>query len=224
MEEIKVKRIYRSPRRSISLEITPQAELVVRAPFLMSEKRILSFVNLKSAWILKKQGLIQDRLEKIKPRNFNEGEEFIFLNLKYQLKIVDKRVIQINGSNLEFPYHYLKAPEKHLEAWYREQARIIIIERCDYFARLMGLKYKSIKIGGAKKRLGSCSFTNSLNFSWRLVLSPAAAVDYVVVHELCHILEKNHGPRFWERVRCYFPNYQETRVWLRKNYFKMTIF
>jgi len=220
MEEIKINKIYRSSRRSLSLEITPQAELVVRAPFLVSEKRILNFVRSKSAWILQKKSLAQKKLEKIKPRNFNEGEELVFLNLKYLLKLVDSREIGLKGSNLEFPRRYLKAPEKYLEAWYREQARAIIVKRCEYFAKLMGLNYESIKIGGAQKRLGSCSFTNSLNFSWRLILAPPSAVDYVVIHELCHILEKNHGPRFWDKVERYFPNYRETRTWLRKNFQK----
>jgi hypothetical protein len=220
MEAIKIKKIYRSRRRTIALEITPLAELIVRAPYSIPEYKIFDFVNLKRAWILVKQKFVSERLGKRKERKFLDGEEILFLGKPYPLKITAGAKIFLSDY-LEFPGKFLKAPEKHLADWYRLNARKIITERCEYFARQMGLRYSAIRINGAKKRLGSCSSSNSLNFTWLLMLAPPRVIDYVVVHELSHIVIKNHSPRFWNKVSAFWPSYREERKWLKENSCKL---
>ena len=178
MPEIRIKKIYRSRRRTLALEITPTAELIVRAPYAVPEYKIFDFVNLKRAWILVKQKFVLTRIGKIKDR---------------------------------------PAPGKHLINEYRSRARKIITERCEYFASKMNLKYSALRINGAKKRLGSCSAKNSLNFTWRLIHAPQEIIDYVVVHELCHIEVKNHSSRFWNKVKIFYPDYQAAKKWLKEN-------
>ena len=103
------------------------------------------------------------------------------------------------------------------ERWYRTQAKQILEERVHFYASQYGFQYKKIGITSARTRWGSCSSNGSLNFSWRLILAPMEAVNYVVVHELVHTVVHNHSKRFWKRVETIMPDYQECRKWLRKN-------
>lgn len=220
MNNIKVKKIYRSKRRTFGLEVTSQGELIVRAPLVVPESKIFNFINSKRAWILVKQKFIKERLKKATNRKFVEGEEILFLGKAYRLKISNKDTIALS-EYLEFPRTFLKSPKKHLAEWYRVSAQKVISERCAYYSRKMGLKYNNIKINSAMKRLGSCGPRNSLNFSWLLMLSPQRVIDYVVVHELCHLEIKNHSAEFWNKVKTCLPNYLEQKKWLKLNSSKL---
>ena len=96
-----------------------------------------------------------------------------------------------------------------------DRAKEIIPARVAYYSRIMNVTPTAVKIGGAKTRWGSCSGKNSLNFSWRLMLTNDDAIDYVVVHELAHILEHNHSKRFWAVVENVMPDYRERRKGLK---------
>lgn len=95
------------------------------------------------------------------------------------------------------------------EAALRRQAKEELPRRVDYFSGRMGLIPTGFRVTGAKKRLGSCSGKNSVNFSFRLMAYPPEAIDYVVVHELAHIRHKNHGPAFYRLIAKYLPDYKE---------------
>lgn len=103
------------------------------------------------------------------------------------------------------------------ERWYRAQAKKILEERVNIYASQHGLQYKKIGITSARTRWGSCSPNGLLNFSWRLIMAPMEAVDYVVVHELAHTVFHNHSKRFWKKVEKIMPDYKACRKWLRKN-------
>jgi len=92
----------------------------------------------------------------------------------------------------------------------------------DFFARQMGVKPSAVKINSARTRWGSCSAKASLNFSWKLMLADKKIVDYVVVHELCHIKEMNHSPQFWSEVEKILPDYQERKAALKLVQLKIT--
>ncbi len=220
MMYMQIKKIYRTNRRSLALQITPQAEIVVRAPFGFPERKIWDFVNLKSSWILAKKKLLLDQLAERKQLTFDDGEEIHFLGMAYPLKITKSKKIRLSDT-IEFPERFLKLPEKHLAHWYRVEANEYIQERCSFFAQKIGTQYASVRISSAKKRLGSCDQSNRLNFSWHLMKSPKDVIDYVVVHELCHIEIKNHSKDFWQEVKAYFPNYQEQKKWIKENFSKL---
>lgn len=106
------------------------------------------------------------------------------------------------------------SPER--EAELRWEAELYLPARVDYYSRRMGLAPTGIRITGAQKRFGSCSGKNSLCFSWRLMLYPAEAVDYVVVHELAHIRHHNHSAAFWALVEKTMPDYRVREKMLKK--------
>ncbi len=109
------------------------------------------------------------------------------------------------------------AYQKRLEAPYKKAAADYFPKRAAYYAPLLGVTYSRITIRDQKTRWGSCSSKGTLSFNWRLMLAPPKILDYVVVHELCHLREMNHSPRFWALVASILPDYKESRKWLKEN-------
>lgn len=100
---------------------------------------------------------------------------------------------------------------------YIRKAKETITKRTSYFARLMGVSYRNITIREQKTRWGSCSSEKNLNFNWKLILAPPEVLDYVVVHELCHLKEMNHSKAFWDEVGKVMPEYETYKLWLKEN-------
>ncbi len=119
------------------------------------------------------------------------------------------------------PFHELHAPGdlpsavKRLEHWFAEQARTDLQDRVSWHARRLGVKPSRLTIRDQTSRWGSCSTTGALSFSWRLVLAPHPILDYVAAHEVAHLREMNHGPRFWALVRQTCPGMDDAKRWLR---------
>ena len=132
-------------------------------------------------------------------------EKFV---LKHE-KWIEKQIIK----KYEHDEKFALSPEE--ETMLKEKALPYLTERTEYFAKLMGLKYTGIKITSAKKRFGSCSGKNSICYSWRLMQYPPEAIDYVVVHELAHIIYKNHGKDFYKLIEKYLPDYKKREKLLK---------
>jgi len=164
--------LIRSSRKTVCIQITREAKVVVRAPNRMKKDAINDFVSKNTDWI-------SEHLKRREDKNKleNVGEE----------------------------------KEKEL----RELAKIIIPKKVEDFSKIMNVTPAGIKITGAKTRFGSCSGKNSLCFSWRIMLYPEKAVDYVVVHELSHILHHDHSKNFWNTVKKYMPDYKEAEIILK---------
>lgn len=104
-----------------------------------------------------------------------------------------------------------------LEAWYETQARAALLDRVRFFAPLLGVEPKTVRVRNQKTRWGSCGKDGTLYFSWRLIMALPTVVDYLVVHELCHLQRPGHGRAFWSLVASVLPDYQERRVELRRD-------
>ena len=175
-------RLIRSGRKTMALEINKNLEILVRAPWLMPEYQVLSFLRDRSDW------------------------------LEDKLLVQKKRRIEQERLRTVTPAPLTKADIQNLA----EQARQVLPERTSFFARLLGVTYGRITIRNQKTRWGSCSAKGNLNYNCLLMLTPPEIQDYVVVHELCHRLEMNHSPRFWNHVANILPDYKERRAWLKK--------
>lgn len=110
-----------------------------------------------------------------------------------------------------------------LELWLRDQARGLIEDRVEEYREIIGVEYNSIRIKDTKSRWGSCSSKGNLNFSYRIVMAPKAVMDYVIIHELCHLKHMNHSKEFWATVGQYMPDYEKQKEWLRVNGAKLRI-
>ncbi len=114
----------------------------------------------------------------------------------------------------EADYAYKKA---ELEKWYRKQALSVIREKAEKYADILKVSYNDIRIKDQKSRWGSCSSRKNLNFNWRILMAPEPVCDYVIIHELCHLVYMDHSPRFWGFVEQICPDHKQHRKWLKEN-------
>ena len=214
MEEIPVEKIIRSRRRTIGLEITSGATLVVRAPIRASAGDIEEIIRLRSSWILRKIDEIKRR-PRLACHEYAEGEMFFYLGRSYPLQIVESGSSPIERTDrLYVPRFLVPDIRNHLRCWYMKEALREIQARCMWFSMNTGHVPATIRITDAKQRWGSCTPTGGVNFSWRLIQAPPEMVDYVVVHELVHLSQPDHSKKFWEKVRKIIPDYEIRRRWL----------
>jgi predicted metal-dependent hydrolase len=218
LQAIKIDRIIRSHRKTIGLQITKDASLIVRAPYFASKDFIYKLIHRKVSWIKTKQDYFKQRQNKTLVRKFLPGEEFLFLGQSYPLMVnenLPEAVVMDNA--LMISPEALGRARDHLECWYKAQALEYITRRAAYYAGISGLKYRSVRVNNASTRWGSCGYKDSLNFTWRLIMAPARVVDYVIIHELMHLKQKNHSRKFWAEVALMSPDYKLDEHWIKKN-------
>jgi predicted metal-dependent hydrolase len=218
VNNIKIDKLIRSHRKTIGLQITNDARLIVRAPLFTSENHIHKLLQRKVSWITAKQEYFRQRQSQLSVRKFEPGEEFLFLGQNYPLVVspdLPKAVVLDNS--LMISQVVLGNARDHIECWYKAQARDYITQKVEYYAQITGLKYRSIRINEATTRWGSCGYKDTLNFTWRLIMAPARVVDYVIIHELMHLKQKNHSRTFWAEVANMMPDYKKEEHWLKTN-------
>ena len=126
--------------------------------------------------------------------------------------------LEIRAKKNSRPHSDLSAVQRSaLENRYKEAARTYIPKRVAYYNAMTGGSYSRISIRDQKTRWGSCSSKGTLSFNWRLMLAPPSILDYVVVHELCHLTHMNHSPAFWQAVEAVYPDYKNARKWLKEH-------
>jgi predicted metal-dependent hydrolase len=216
-------RIRRSRRKTIALIVKQDGTFEVRAPQRMTDKQIHEFVQSKASWIRKRKAAVKAGPP---PHAYQEGEKFYYLGMLYPLKYVEgqRKTVQFSGKSIDLRTSEAPDAAEKVEAWYRTMARAHLTARLDYFVQRYGFVYKSLRINGAQTRWGSCNAQRkSLNFTWRLVMAPPEIVDYVVVHELCHLRHPNHSLEFWAEVEKVMPDYKQRRKWLKEKGAKLRV-
>lgn len=222
--DIKIDKLVRSKRRSVGLEITGEAVLVVRAPLHISRRSIEEIVVKKKNWIERKIKKIKERNSRLTLKSYKSGEKFYYLGRQYPLIITNitsensQNPIVFDGKFVLDKKYQNRAREVFI-AFYKKKTLKVIKMRAAFYAGKYGLKYSRIRITRAEKRWGSCSSKGSLNFSYRLIMTPLEIVDYVVVHELAHLKYHDHSGKFWREVEKMLPEYRNRRAWLKKNGF-----
>jgi predicted metal-dependent hydrolase len=218
----------RKRRKTISLQISDKSELVITAPHFTPISEINRFVQEKQNWINKAIQKQKEMLIKNKAKEYIPGERFYYLGKSFPVETFFE---QNERQGLIFwdNRFYLNAPDvpakkrEYFIRWYKIKAREYFVERADFYSRELNLRPKSVKITSAEKRWGSCSEKDNLSFSFRLIMAPPAVIDYVVVHELMHIKEKNHSEKFWRLVESAMPQYKLHRRWLKDNNSKFVL-
>lgn len=208
-------------KRTLSLTVKPGGVVVIRAPYPVPQAEIDGFFQRKLPWIRRKLSTLAPHVPREIPGSeaLAAGDQALFLGVAYPVII---NGINLNGDHLNFDGHrFILSPsaaatgKESLRIWYREAAWSFLPDRVRAYEGIMGCNSRSVRISAARSRWGSCSADNRLAFSWRLIMAPPSVIDYVVVHELAHIREKNHSPRFWSLVGGICPGYKDQRRWLR---------
>lgn len=209
--------VIRSRRRTISLEITKNADIIIRAPQRVPESFLKKFFLEKEDWVNKKLSEVSRR-PSLPERKFETGETFLFLGRSYELFILKESSDGISLGDKFYVGEYNKTLIRDLFiAWYRNRAKEIFPARVAGYSAILDYMPKKIRISDTRRRWASCSTSGTLSFCWRLVLAPPEIIDYVIVHELSHMRQPDHSPKFWAKVCAAMPDYEARRKWLREN-------
>ena len=210
--------IIRSKRKTLSISINENAELIVRAPNRISDQKIQDFINEKENWITKNQSVIKARAEDTaKDKNM-----LLYLGTLFPLKTDnDAKKISFNGEEFLAGLQNKEKTNKSLKTWYKNKFKEVAVPRLFYFAEKHNLEVNQVRIKEQKTLWGSCSSRNNINLNFLLIMAPLKVIDYVIIHELVHTIHKNHSVNFWNAVEEIMPNYKEAKRWLKENGYRL---
>jgi len=226
------RRIYyaltRTKRKTIGIIIDRNGEVRVHAPFRASKKQIYEVVRKRADWIERKVNEIKARNSKLICRQFVSGEKILYLGREYTLEIAKKHsgranVIIYEGAVIVYISPGLpdedrkQAVKEALMKWYRQHFSEIVKERLKVYSLQLKAAPCKVVIKNQKTMWGSCSQKGNINLNWKLVMAPVEIIDYVIVHELCHLKVMNHSKDFWNLVASTLPNFHESKNWLKIN-------
>lgn len=224
-------RVEYRERKTMSISVEPPKDITVVAPIGMNEDEIKEAVKSKGAWIVQKLFEFKNIEAKKVNREFVNGESFMYLGRNYSLQIHINEDLH-NTSEVKLfrgkfhVYVNKKSDElisKALKGWYREKTEEQILKRIKYYQKFFNKKPTAIKVKEQKKRWGSCTANNELLFNWRCVMAKATALDYIIVHEMCHMYYKNHSQEFWDLVASVMSDYEVRKEWLRDYGIRMDV-
>lgn len=213
---IKPKEIIRTNRKSLALTINEKGELIVHAPKDMPLYDIVSFIEKKSDWIEKKTNNIENILSKNK--SIVEYDEIFFLGKRY--KVVETKGIEepyLTESSILIGFCKSQAKrQKELMNWYLQNTEDVLMPRIQKLVTFMKQRYNSIKIINSKAKWGMCDSKRNLYFNWKLLMLSPEIIDYIIIHEIAHLIELNHSKKFWEIVGAVIPNYKKKKEVVNK--------
>ena len=215
--KVEPNKIIRSDRKTLSISVNKNGEVVVKSPKFLPESEIYRFIEEKQDWILSK-------LKKVDSLN-QEFSEII----KYQKMLLFGKKYSVFRSNSVKKISFVEdkflinaniedaAILKKIKNWYKLTAKKYVLERLVFIANKISYKFTQAKISDTRGRWGACTSDRTIFLNWRLIMLPEYLIDYVIVHELCHTIEMNHSSKFWQLVEIILPRYKELRRIL-KNY------
>ena len=204
--------LKRGMRKTILIRVTPECKVEVLAPRRVSEAFIDGFVESKREWIQKSLAIKKELLQK---RAAYHLDTLSFLGREYPVKFQHIEEIVFDGNSFRVPHCGNEEQRRFIQKWYKQQGIGILKRRVSHWASILGVQYTAVKVTDARTRWGSCSGQNSINFSWRLLFASGKAVDYVVIHELAHTKVHAHSQEFWDIVKTYCPDYEESQEELK---------
>jgi predicted metal-dependent hydrolase len=209
---------FSEKRKTLGLVVERDKSVVVLAPKGTTDSTIELFVEKKKFWLYEKINH-SPKFGEPKPETpFISGKAIPYLGKNYKLDVVKTSIdgIVFEGKFL-LSQQNLQYGKTILEQWYKEKAKEKITPLVKRYSLQLGVEYNDILISDLKYRWGSCTLKGNLNFNWRLIKAPQFVINYVVIHELAHLIELNHSERFWNIVKVQMPNYLEAKEWLKGN-------
>jgi predicted metal-dependent hydrolase len=223
--DIKYKR-----RKSVAIHIDPYGKIEVQAPREMKEEYVLQTIEQKWDWVIEKVKEMKDRREGPLEKVYNHGEVFLYLGKSYPIVIsVDSEIIKdyvmLEGDKLHL---YLKEQDEErikrtLKRFYYQQGKILVQARVKAHQHSFKVRPRSISIADDQSTWGTCDSKLQLTFNWKLAMAPIEIIDYVVVHEMCHMVHLNHDRSFWRLVGSILPDYEQRQNWLAASSWKMVV-
>jgi predicted metal-dependent hydrolase len=212
----------RARRRSIGFAVDEQG-LTVSAPRWVTLAQVEEAIQEKGRWILAKLGEVTQRRGRVPRVRWEHGGSLPYLGAPVTLAISPgaRRADAVRLDSARRELHIALPPQAsaqqikdRVQGWLQGEARRVFVERLADFAPRLNVKYQVLRLSSAKTRWGSCTADGKILLNWRLIHFPMSSIDYVVAHELAHLREMNHGPRFWRTVAEVLPGFEEARAQL----------
>lgn len=207
-------------RRRLTISVERDRSVVVHAPEGTADDIIRRVVEAKRQWIFEKIKHPQKYRDLPHPpgKELVNGESAMYLGRQYRIELVAEGLDAVQF-NQRFRVPAREGPERKraLREWYVAKANEKILPRVSRFAQSLGVEFKRARIVDNRYRWGSCTVNDNVHFNWRLIKAPMFVIDYVIAHELAHLIEANHTARFWNVVRTQVPKTELARGWLREH-------
>lgn len=217
----------RRRRRTVALLVRPEGEVRVMAPMGLSLKKIESFVRNRADWIQRKLEKLRKEKAKHRACTYTEGSTVYYRGKAYRLTIrqpdeqqtgcliEDDRLVVMLTKTVFSPEALREEIRLELLLWYKKEARREFPKTARIWAKRLGVSFGRISVTSPLRRWGSCNAKGELRLNWRLIRLPPELMDYVIVHELCHVRHKNHAKAFWNFLGTVMPDYKARRLALR---------
>lgn len=215
-------------KKTVAIHVNPTAPITVLSPRCLDEEKIRMIVRKKARWILEKKEQVESNRHSNPTKEFVSGESFPYLGKYYRLKVIKSSVdiegkcrlvngrflVEVNGNR--YGKRDKVAVKRNLINWYLEHAKEKIGERVGRFAQQIGRWPANIEVKNQERRWGSCSRNGIIRFNWKIIMAPISVLDYIVVHELCHLIHPHHSSEFWQKVQSVIFDFKKRRDWLKE--------
>jgi len=213
-------KLIRSKRRKRMCITVDHQGISVLASINEKIESIRNFVNVNNKWIVKATKFYLKLNENLEHGPL-QRDELMYLGNKYKIQFIkDSSQYSVLSENLLKISFHVKDKRRHKENvinWYREQTKKLLDAKVPFFGKQLSIPYGKVRIKNQKLRWGSCSKNGNLNFNLLLSALPSHIIDYIIIHELIHVIQFNHSEHFWKLVEEEFPGYRDCRNWLKKN-------
>lgn len=227
-------KLIRSKRKTIVIKVSLDNGIEVRAPLMASNEDVENVIKQNNEWIRKTcENVIKEGKEIIN-RKYETGEKLYLLGEEREIEIKignkctisykeEKFIFTMEKDIIDIPHKRECMGKALYEAYLRKVSKVYLQERTRYLAEFYGFEVNRITIKNVKTRWGSCSSNKNINLNLKLMMAHKEAIDYVIIHELCHTKEMNHSKEFWKLVKNIMPNYNENRTYLKSMSVKFNI-
>jgi len=217
--------VQRSPRRkTIELVVERDAEVRLLAPETATRERLEQILNEKLVWIYGKLGRKEEELQRPPKKEFVSGEGFHYLGKKHRLKVLNKlesqrlqKPLSLYQGRFLLRQDALPKAREHFVRWYSQHGSMWVMERLQDLSARVGATPSSFEIRDLSYRWGSCTEQGKVMLHWKAILLPPSVIRYLLLHELVHLIEHNHSPEFYRRMRAAVSDYERVEEWLRLN-------
>ncbi len=208
-------------RKTLGIKVNPDMEVFVKAPLGSPIDRIELILRRRAPWILKQQDDFLAHFPKMPPKKFISGETHLYLGRQYRLKIEagSKESVKLNGRFLVVITNEPGRVSQLLDRWYKTHAKAKFGEYCSEWVekfKIFGVVPDEIKIRKMQKRWGSCSTNGKIILNQELIKTPKGCIEYVIIHELCHLIHYNHDSNFYDLQTRMMPTWEKWKARLEK--------
>ena len=214
-------------RRSFQIRLLSATEIVVTAPAGASSDKAAEILRSKSTWILRQLKRLAAAAADSTNSSLAHGATLLFRGEPHSLLLLadgrKKPHVTYAPSSITVHLSELVGEPGHplvmqsLKKWYLSAAQSTLLERLTYWSGQIGVHPQRLSLRDQKTRWGSCSSRGGISLNWRLIMAPPPVIDYLVIHELCHLRHPNHSPAYWREVACWCPDFRQHRQWLRQH-------